>query len=377
MSHPRIAITGAGPAGLTLARILHLAGIPFTIYELDASKEHRYEQGGSLDLHQESGLAAMEASNLTSELSKILRPEGEATRITDHTSTILYNECPGSEPGQGTRPEVDRTQLRTLLLESIPQDAIKWGHRVKGAKQSADETYTLIFENQPEAIGFDILIGCDGAWSKIRPLVSETKPHYSGVSVVEVRHRNVSARNPTLSSFVGAGTLFSLHDRKVICGQRNGDDSIRVYAVQLTDESWEELKDQYYGGWDEKLQDSITKADEDTLTPRTMYMLPIGFSWPQRDGVTVISDAAHLMTPFAGEGVNLAMWDAMLLGQALAGALKDGWDKDKVRKAMRLFEEEMFTRAGKKAQQTWDNLQMFVQPGAAEKVAKMFKTMMT
>jgi 2-polyprenyl-6-methoxyphenol hydroxylase-like FAD-dependent oxidoreductase len=136
-----------------------------------------------------------------------------------------------------------------------------------------------------------------------------------------------------------------------------------------------ELKDQYYGDWDEKLQDLITKADEDTLVPRTMYMLPIGFSWPHRKGVTVIGDAAHLMTPFAGEGVNLAMWDAMLLGQTLVGTLKDGWDKDKVWTAMRVFEEEMFTRAREKAQETWDNMQMMVQPGAAKAMVAMFEMM--
>jgi len=342
-------------------------------------------------LHQESGLAAMKAANLTLELSKILRPEGEALRITDQTSTILYDEGTDSGPDEGTRPEVDRTQLRSLLLESVPQHTIKWGHKVEEAKQAADGTYTLAFENKPEATGFDVVIGCDGAWSKIRSLISETKPHYSGVSAIEVRHRDVSTRNPTLSSLVGAGTLFCLHDGKVLCGQRNGDDSIRVYAMLPTDESWtstcgihwknvrkamDELKDQYYNGWDEKLQDLITKADEDTLVPRTMYMLPIGFSWPQRNGVTVIGDAAHLMTPFAGEGVNLAMWDAMLLGESLVDALKDGFDKDKVWKAMRAFEEEMFTRAGEKAQETWDNLQMFVQMGAAEKVVDLFKAMM-
>ena len=138
----------------------------------------------------------------------------------------------------------------------------------------------------------------------------------------------------------------------------------------------EELKGQYYGDWDEKLQDLIMKADEDTLVPRTMYMLPVGFSWPHRKGVTVIGDAAHLMTPFAGEGANLAMWDAMLLGQALAGALEDGWGKDKVWEAMRVFEEDMFTRAGEKAQETWDNIQMFTQPGAAKKTAEWFEKAM-
>lgn len=96
-------------------------------------------------------------------------------------------------------------------------------------------------------------------------------------------------------------------------------------------------------------------------------MLPIGFSWPQRKGVTVLGDAAHLMTPFAGEGVNLAMWDAMLLAQALVDALKDGLDKYRVWTAIRVFGEEMFTRAGEKAQETWDNMQMMVQPDAAKK----------
>ena len=311
-------------------------------------------------------------------------------RITNHTSTILLGGDSDSGPGGGTRPEVDRTQLRSLLLESIPQNTIKWDHKIKQAKQAADGTYTLIFENQPEATGFDIVIGCDGAWSNIRSLISETKPHYSGITAVEVRHRKVSTNNTTLSSLVGPGLLFCLHDGKVLCGQRNGDDSIRVYAMLRTDESWastcgidwkdpkkamEELKDQYYGDWDEKLQDLITKADENTLVPRTMYMLPVGFDWPQRNGVTVIGDAAHLMTPFAGEGVNLAMWDAMLLGQSLVRALKDGLDKDGVWELIRVFEKGMFTRAKGKAQETWDNMQMFVQPDAAKKVVEMFEMM--
>ena len=347
--------------------------------------------GGSLDLHQESGLAAIKAADLTSELDKFLRHEGDTLRITDQTSTILYDDGSHSKPGESTRPEVDRTQLRSTLLESIPQDTIRWGHKIKQAIQAADGTYTLLFENQPEAAGFDIVIGCDGAWSKVRSLVSETVPYYSGISAIEVRHRDVSTRNPIISSLVGPGTLFCLHDTKVLCGQRNGDGSVRVYAMLPTEESWisacgidwkntrkamEELKTQYYSSWDSKLQDLITKADEDTLVPRTMYMLPIGFSWPQRNGVTVIGDAAHLMTPFAGEGVNLAMWDAMLLGQSLVDALKDGLDKNRVWKAMRAFEEEMFMRAKEKAQETWDNLQVFIQPDAAVKVVEMFETMM-
>ena len=69
------------------------------------------------------------------------------------------------------------------------------------------------------------------------------------------------------------------------------------------------LKDQYYGDWDKKLQDFITKANEDTSMPRTMYMLRL--SWPRRNGVTVIGDCS---LAFAGEGVNVAIWQAVLFG---------------------------------------------------------------
>ena len=334
----------------------------------------------------------MRGANLTSELNKFLCRKGDTLHITDHTFTILCDEGSDPKPGESTHPEVNRTQLCSILLESIPRDTIKWGHKVKQAIQAVDDTYTLLSKNQPEVTGFDIVIGCDGAWSKIHSLVSETVPHYSGISTIKVHHCDVSTWNPTLSSIVGLGTLFCLHDSKVLCGQRNGDDSIHVYAMLPTEKSWvstcginwknmmkatEELKDWHYSSWDEKLQDFITKADGDTLVLRTMYVLPIKFSWPQHNGITVISDAAHLISPFAGEGVNLAMWDAMLLRQSLVGVLKDGsTDKDKVWKATGAFEEEIFMRASEKAEEACKHMEMFVQPDAAEKVVTMFETMM-
>lgn len=396
--YPTIAIIGAGPSGLTLSRILHLSSIPTTIYELDASPTHRTSQGGSLDLHEESGQAAVKAAGLYDEFKKIMRPEGEAMRITDGAGKILYEEAADGEhkgPGQGTRPEVDRERLREMLLRSVPEESIKWGHKLVSATQASDGTYTLTFENAPPVSKVDLVVGADGAWSRVRPLVTETKPHYSGISCLEVRHRDVSTRNSAVADMVGQGTFFGLHDSKNLCGQRNGDDSIRVYAMMPCPEDWvttcgidwkdarkakQEMAERYFSGWDEKLQRLIRDGDEDTVLPRVMYMLPPGHCWEGRAGVTLLGDAAHLMTPFAGEGVNLAMMDAMLLEQVLVDALKDGqeggWDKEKVWKAVRAFEEEMFPRAGEKAQETWDNLQLFTQPeGAAQTLADFFNSM--
>ena len=63
---PRIAIVGGGPSGLALGQLLHQRGIRATIYELRAKStpEELAEPSGVLDLHEESGLAAMRECGL-------------------------------------------------------------------------------------------------------------------------------------------------------------------------------------------------------------------------------------------------------------------------------------------------------------------------
>jgi 2-polyprenyl-6-methoxyphenol hydroxylase-like FAD-dependent oxidoreductase len=63
---PPIAILGAGPSGLTLGRLLHLAGIDFVIFERDTSAASAWGRGGSgtLDLHEGSGLDALQEAGL-------------------------------------------------------------------------------------------------------------------------------------------------------------------------------------------------------------------------------------------------------------------------------------------------------------------------
>ena len=82
MATPKIAIIGAGPAGCLLARLLHLAGIPTTVYEGEASPNYR-SQGGSLDLHTNTGLAALREAGLWDEFQKHARYDGQYMAIVD------------------------------------------------------------------------------------------------------------------------------------------------------------------------------------------------------------------------------------------------------------------------------------------------------
>jgi 2-polyprenyl-6-methoxyphenol hydroxylase-like FAD-dependent oxidoreductase len=88
-STPKIAIIGAGPAGLTLARLLHVsnANVSVTLYERDASPSSRPDQGGTLDLHTDTGPAALRKCNLWDSFLKYARYDGQELVIADKNAT--------------------------------------------------------------------------------------------------------------------------------------------------------------------------------------------------------------------------------------------------------------------------------------------------
>ena len=389
---PRIAIVGAGPGGLVLARLLHLANVPFVLYEAEPSRTSR-EQGGSLDLHEESGQLALHAAGLHSGFTKIARSEGEEMRCADKHGK-LYMEDLGAEGPEGhNRPEVDRIQLRGLLLDSLPEGAIQWGHKVRSISPSnhGNGKHELHLETASGTRTeiYDLVVGADGAWSKVRSLLSDVKPQYSTISSLDTRIRSVDTQHPAISKLVGQGTYFAFSDKKGLVAQRNGDGSIRTYIMVQKPETW--LKDvgvdwsdeiatkkymlqEEFKDWNEQLKSLIAHADPD-IVARPFYMLPTDFSWTSKQGLTLLGDAAHLMTPFAGEGVNLAMVDALDLSKAIVrGTIGD--DTVELFDAIKDFEKIMLERSHEKMEETWRNLELFFKPDAPKEFVQAFEEMM-
>ncbi|MEU7785296.1 FAD-dependent monooxygenase [Amycolatopsis sp. NPDC049159] len=351
---PAIAITGGGLGGLTLARVLHTRGIAATVYELDATPTAR-DQGGTLDLHEESGLRALAEAGLLDGFRALAREEGEALRILDRHGVVRFEEA--AEESGGTRPEIDRGALKRILVESLPDGVVRWGAKVTAV---APGRLTL---DTGEVVEADLVVGADGAWSKVRPLLSDAVPRYSGLSFVEARLSDVDDRHPAVAALVGAGSMFALAAGKGLIAQRTGGGWIRVYAAVETadpaavaDFAERDRLLEVFADFDAGLRALIAESDG-ALIPRPIHALPVGHRWARVPGVTLLGDAAHVMSPFAGEGANLAMLDAAELALALAG-------HDDVESALSAYEAAMFPRAEAAARDSADNLEACFAPGA-------------
>ncbi len=370
-----IAIVGGGPGGLTLARLLQQGGAKVTLYERDQNRSARV-QGSALDLHEDSGLAALEAAGLMDAFWANYRPDLNRLRLTDARGTILH-EHSRRMSGVGQRPEIERGPLRDILLDSLQPETVQWNCKLEFSETQGEQV--LLRFAKGTTVVADIAIGSDGANSRLREMVTPIRPEYVGVSLIEGLIPAAQQAMPELWELLGGSALIALGGERTIGMGTKPDGSVLLYAGLKTDgddarrsleaASGPEQRVQWFHAnfkeWSE-LWDPLFREAVSTVW-RPLLVCREDQHWEPKQNVTLIGDAAHVMPPYAGEGVNMAMLDALVLSKLLLS-------EETPSAAIATYEAEMSARMKEMTEDTMVNTEMFYAPDAADRVVALFRS---
>lgn len=323
ISDKNIAILGGGPVGLTIARLLQLKGASVVVYERDTNAQARM-LGGTLDIHLDTGQKAIKAAGLLEEFYALARPTTE--RMGDKEGNVLFEMSPSAE-NLYDRPEIDRPDLRNLLLNSLKEGTVIWdAHALEVVEH--EKKFLITFASGKTATA-DLVIIADGSMSKARKLITASVPQQTGTYCIEGEIADPAVETPSINQIVGNGNFAVVEERKTLFVHAKGNGHLNYYASFREEGDWiknngidftkrdtvEAFLNRLYGSWNVVFQELFKGSKEFRGFP--LRIMSDFESWKPHTNVTLAGDAAHVMPPFGGLGVNLGLLDALSLTENL------------------------------------------------------------